>query len=78
MSCPDEKPDVVAAKSVSLSMCRCGTVYVRLHNKQGQVFAAGGLDPDVAIAFAEEAVRLATIVNRPRDTLETIVCEGCA
>lgn len=67
--------DIVLAKHLSVSACKHGNVFVRLHAADGRIFAAGIMNARNAIAFAgavTDAVEEVFAEAAPGDCLESM------
>ncbi|MCJ2128198.1 hypothetical protein [Methylobacterium sp. E-045] len=73
------RSDLQMAKSISLvgcDSCQCGNLTIRLHDANGDIFAAGQLTVDKAIAFGTLLTDL--IDEELQRDLAKIRCEGVA
>lgn len=64
--------DIRMAASITITRCNCGSVYIRLHDRAGEIFAAACMPLEVALIASE----------RISDECEAIVAgvklpEGC-
>jgi hypothetical protein len=46
--------NIAMAKQVSVVVCNCGNLYVRLHGADAKIFAAGVMDRKTAFRFMDD------------------------
>ena len=49
-------PKVVMAKQISAVVCEHGSLYIRLHDAKGEIFAAACMDRQIGFALVDKIV----------------------
>jgi hypothetical protein len=48
------EPAIRMAKSISVAVCEHGSLYIRLHDVNGMIFAAASMDRDTGFSLADD------------------------